>query len=98
MEVPDSIEVRNRADVVITWSGGDTTVLAASRLRAGCPCASCREPAGIRSTAAVLAGDRPVEIAEARLVGSYAVSFVFDPDHHDTGIFPFEMLRRLGEV
>jgi len=43
----------------------------------------------------VLAGPEPVTITETRLVGSYAVNFVFAPDGHSTGIFTFPSLHAL---
>jgi DUF971 family protein len=82
---------------VISWEDGTTSTLSAAQLRAACPCADCREPAGQSRTEQVLAGPEPVTIAEARLVGSYAVNFVFTPDAHGTGIFPFRSLQALGE-
>jgi DUF971 family protein len=45
----------------------------------------------------VLAGPEPVTIAEARLVGGYAINFVFTPDAHGTGIFPFRSLQALDK-
>jgi DUF971 family protein len=97
MEVPESVEVRQGEEVVLSWPDGSATVLSARTLRAGCKCATCREPAGMRATVAVLEGDAAIRIADARLVGTYAVSFRFEPDGHDTGIFSFDLLRALGE-
>ena len=97
MEIPASIEVRERTSVVLTWPDGSSTTLSARQLRLGCQCATCREPAGMAATAAVLSGHAPVEIDHAALVGNYAVSFVFTPDRHGDGIFPFDLLRRLGD-
>ena len=96
MEVPDSIEVRGGLEVALTWPDGEATVLSARTLRAGCACATCREPAGMQATARVLSGEAPVRIADAHLVGNYAVSFTFEPDGHGTGIFSFDLLRALG--
>ncbi len=97
MEIPASIEVRERTAVVIGWPDGSTTTLSARQLRGGCQCATCREPSGIAATASVLGGHQPIEIVEAALVGNYAINFVFTPDHHGTGIFPFDLLRTLGD-
>jgi DUF971 family protein len=97
MDVPERVEVRGGEEVVLTWGDGTTTTLGARRLRAGCPCASCREPAGRQATATVLSGDEPIRIADAQLVGSYAMAFAFAPDGHETGIFSYDLLRALGE-
>ena len=41
-------------------------------------------------------GKREVEILAVAPVGNYAVKLTFD-DMHDTGIYAFDFLRRLGE-
>ncbi len=52
----------------------------------------------MRRTTEVLAGPMAVTIAEAKLVGGYAVNFVFAPEGHGTGIYPFTGLRTLGDA
>jgi len=96
MDVPERIEVEGGSRVLLTWADGATSELGAAVLRGACRCATCREPEGMARTAAVLAGDEPVTIREAKLVGGYAISFVFGPDGHGTGIYPFDTLRGLG--
>jgi DUF971 family protein len=98
VDVPERIEVEGGTDVVLTWPDGARSRLSAVELRAACQCASCREPAGIEATAAVVDGPVPVTIAEAKLVGGYAINFVFAPEGHGTGIYPFTVLRNLGEA
>lgn len=98
MDVPDRIEVSDATRVVLTWDDGTATELDATGLRAACQCATCREPAGQERTAAVLAGPESVTIEDVSLVGGYAMSFVFGPDGHGTGIYPFDVLRRLGST
>jgi DUF971 family protein len=94
--VPLRIEVSDKTDVIITWDDDTTSTLTARQLRAACQCADCREPAGRERTEAVLAGDEQVRIGDARLVGNYAINFIFEPDGHGTGIFPFPALRALA--
>lgn len=93
MDTPTRIEVEEGSRVILTWEDGAESRWTAAELRGACQCASCREPAGAEQTAAVLGGPVPVTISEARLVGGYAISFVFGPDGHGTGIYPFESLR-----
>lgn len=83
--------------LILTWEDGSTTRLTARRLRAGCSCAECRDPSGARATQEVLAGEEEIRIADVQMVGAYALNFTFQPDGHHTGIFSFELLRRLGE-
>ena len=84
--------------MLLTWDDDATTTLSARQLRAACRCAGCREPAGVAQTTAVLDGPVPVTIAETSLVGGYALSFVFAPDGHGTGIYSFDALRALGDA
>jgi len=97
VDVPDRIEIDEGTRVALTWADGAVTQLTAERLRAACQCASCREPAGIEQTAAILEGPTPVTITDAKLVGGYALNFVFGPDGHGTGIYSFPTLRSLGD-
>lgn len=95
--IPERIEVEGDA-VTFTWEDGFVATLSARVLRAACECAVCREPGGAAATRALLEGDTPVTIADARLVGGYAVQFTFAPDGHGTGIYPFERLRSLASA
>ena len=88
---PVRIEVIDGAELQIGWSDGAVTSLSSAQVRAACPCAACRAlPAAERTPAA----HEGVTIDSAALVGSYAVSFVFGPDGHSTGIYSFGELRR----
>jgi len=94
MHEPVKIEVADKAAVTIEWDDGATSAISARDLRAACQCAGCRDkPAAV---VALIDGDVPITIEGASLVGNYAVNFVFGPDHHGTGIFPYDALRELG--
>jgi DUF971 family protein len=97
VDVPARIEIEDGERVVLAWEDGATTVLTARRLREACACATCREPSGEAATRAVLAGGSPIRIADAQLVGAYALNFSFEPDGHHTGIYPFDVLRTLEQ-
>ena len=64
----------------------------ASRLRAACPCAACRQ--------AARRGDAPagpgVELVDVQPVGAYAVQLRFS-DTHDKGIYPWAYLQALAQ-
>lgn len=79
---------------MLTWPDGTTTAVPAAELRQACECATCLGPDG----AAVGIDLLEVRIVDAALVGAYAINFTFAPDHHQTGIYPFDRLRALGEV
>jgi ATP-binding protein involved in chromosome partitioning len=97
VDVPDRIDIEQGDRMVLTWPGGAVTSIGAAELRVACPCAECREPSGATAIERLLAGDDPVRVTAARLVGSYAVNLTFAPDGHATGIFSFDLLRAAGE-
>lgn len=99
---PRAIKPRNLAiagrDLAIAWGDGHETYLPFDDLRAACPCALCRAEAAssasagpLRTVVAPLKGT--IAIAALRPVGAYAVQIVWS-DGHDSGIYPFERLRR----
>lgn len=94
MHEPVRVEVNEKATLEIEWDDGLRTVTTARDLRAACQCASCRDTP--EAVAAHVAAIEVVTIEGASLVGNYAVSFVFGPDHHGTGIYPYEALRSLN--
>jgi DUF971 family protein len=95
VEIPERIEVRSGDYLEITWPDGATAVLTAAGLRASCPCATCGEPETAARLAATVAG-REWKIAEATLVGDYALGLTFEPDGHSTGIYTYAVLAGLS--
>ncbi|MFW5947382.1 MAG: DUF971 domain-containing protein [Gemmatimonadota bacterium] len=78
----------------IVWRDGHVSEYEPRAIRVACPCAGCvDELTGrpILDPAAVPAGIMPVAI---EYVGRYALKFTW-PDGHDTGIYPYDLLRRL---
>jgi DUF971 family protein len=98
VDVPERIKIDEGTRVALTWGDGAVTRLTAEQLRGACQCASCREPSGVEQTAALLEGSEPITIANAKLVGGYAISFEFTPDGHATGIYSFNTLRELEDA
>lgn len=92
---PLRIEVSEGKSLEIEWQDGTATRMSAAELRAFCQCAGCRELPPEQRTVEVHTG---ASIESAALVGSYAVSFVFGPDGHSAGIFPFVELKRYQSV
>ncbi len=87
-EIPEPlrIEVIEGEQLEIVWADGTTTAMTAPQVRAFCQCAECREKPPEQRTVAIHEGAR---IESASLVGSYAINFVFAPDGHGAGIYPF---------
>jgi len=94
--------------LVIQWSDGVMHRLPWKLLRDSCPCATCRmqhsappapaAPPAPKPLLSVLslAEARPLAPVSVRPVGNYAYSIAFS-DGHNTGIYPLELLRELGE-
>ena len=88
----------------IEWNDGKVCQYPLSHLREACPCATCREkraepkkpnnPLALNVLSATEA--RPLTIDGMKPVGNYAYSIEFS-DGHDTGIFTFDLLQKLGQ-
>lgn len=101
------IELNRTADrhIEIHWSDGVQQRIPYRLLRDRCPCASCRRPeeqeeqeeatSGLRVLSA--AETLPLEVVGMQPVGNYAYNIQFS-DGHNTGIFTFDLLRRLAET
>ena len=92
---------RDAGQLVVTWQDGHTSRFDMLRLRKSCPCATCNEDRRARETSSVLLpiltrdpGGGPPQLVDAKLVGNYAIQFVWS-DGHDTGIYDFRFLRSL---
>jgi len=80
----------------IVWEDGETAEYTPRALRLQCPCAACvDEMTGVRTL-------RPDDVPEGvypeaiHYVGRYALRFDWS-DGHGTGIYPFELLRKLWD-
>lgn len=92
MHQPKNVTIRPDG-VHIEWDDGHMGHFPHRVLRGECPCASCvHELTGKRM---VSTKDVPedVEALDWMTVGRYAVQFLWS-DAHDTGIYPYELLRR----
>jgi DUF971 family protein len=96
-----------RSGLEIRWSTGETIFLPGESLRRNCPCATCQELRGDLSHAKPLAPKKAslLRVVESTVeeatgisrvwpVGNYALGMQWS-DGHDTGIFSFDLLRRL---
>jgi DUF971 family protein len=93
---PWPLEIRvKRAErcLEIDFDDGQTFTLPAELLRVESPSAEVQ--GHTPSQKVVVAGKRDVAIRDLEPVGNYAVRIVFD-DGHDTGIYSWSYLYRLG--
>jgi DUF971 family protein len=94
---PVQIVEESDNELTINWSDDSETKYVAVELRRACPCAACiNEWTGEK----MLKDDSipaDVHFTHISIVGRYALNFHFS-DGHETGIYTFAMLRRLGET
>jgi len=93
--MPRRIEpTEDGARLRVVWPDGHVSEYAPRPLRLACPCAGCiDEHTGrpLLDPGTVPEGINPLAI---EYVGRYALKFTW-PDGHDTGMYPFDLLRRL---
>ncbi len=99
---PRGITLSNAQSMLrIDWEDGWRCEIPLSDLRAECPCALCsrdehqgNSPPAAEEPSNPGSGDSRVEVAQIHQVGNYALR-VFWRDGHGSGIYSWEMLRRL---
>jgi DUF971 family protein len=98
---PIELHLKRHESLSIRWSDGVTTVATLRELRRHCPCAACRafrEQRDQNPLAVIPALPREsdmVTAVSAELVGNYALRIVWK-DGHDTGIYDYGLLHKLG--
>ena len=95
-QAPTPTELRLSKDkrlLTVGFADGSRFELSAELLRVESPSAEVQghDP----SQKKIIPGKRNVEIIKIEPVGNYAVRIVFD-DMHDTGIYSWDVLNRLG--
>ena len=80
--------------VSIEWHDGHASVYDAKQLRTNCGCAECVEEWSNRKLLDPVSVADDIRAEDYLMVGKYAVQFLWS-DTHFTGIYPFEVLRRL---
>jgi DUF971 family protein len=89
---PRTITRSDPSRIVIEWEDGVRSDFPAARLRAICPCARCVDELTGRRVHDPRTVPADLTQTETRLVGNYGIALRFS-DGHDTGIYPFTMLR-----
>jgi DUF971 family protein len=86
-------------ELALAWSDGKESYIALEKLRRACPCAACGgEPdvMGQIQRPHVSYGPHSFELRGIRFVGGYALQPTWN-DGHNTGLYPFRLLRALDE-
>jgi prepilin-type processing-associated H-X9-DG protein len=99
MPTPTKLHLKRDQHLTITWDDGTTQSIPVRTLRKACPCAKCKELkqqlAKTRLTVLPTTTDAPLAVAEAKLVGNYALNVTW-ADGHNSGIYSFEYLKSLA--
>ncbi len=93
MPTPTEIGSVTEGGFRLTWSDGHQSKYAWRTLRINCPCARCKGEWGAPHPR-LTTEDIPADIRAMSVdrVGAYALRFEWS-DGHDTGIYPFVLLR-----
>lgn len=98
---PIELDLDRHEALRIRWADGVATAVSLRDLRRACPCAECRarreeQERNPMTVIAPVSGEADMIVAvSAELVGNYALKIVWQ-DGHDTGIYDFSLLRKLG--
>lgn len=91
---PTNIDVVKDDSVTVTFADGEVARFGIVELRENCPCATCRHHRERGEVSWPRPGSpTPLRLESAGLHGAWGLTFTWN-DGHDTGIFPFESLRR----
>lgn len=91
---PATIEVTPDG-LYIKWRDGAESLLPHRYLRGNCGCAQCVDEVTHVRKFGISDVATNVQIEEIMEIGRYAIGILFS-DLHETGIFPFKMLRDLN--
>ena len=84
---------KDKRTLTVSFDGGESHALAAEYLRVFSPSAEVQGHSAEQRV--TVGGKRAVQIIKVDPIGNYAVKLSFD-DMHDTGIFTWGYLMRLG--
>lgn len=97
---PLSVEQISDQVLAIKWDDNSESVLFAEKVRGACPCATCKDADDEKPKASpfkiLKANPNNVVYTSWEMVGRYAVRFTFS-DGHNSGIYTFDLLKKIGE-
>ncbi len=89
---PKAVELGD--SISITWEDGQKSVYSYKYLRGECPCAACVDEMSGRRTLDKSKIPESIRAFDYMEVGHYGMQFAWD-DGHFTGIYSYELLRKL---
>ncbi len=94
---PVQIKVLEKKNLFIKWDDNTESLIKLEILRKLCPCATCVTDRERQSKKYIpILSKSETQISRINPVGSYAVSITWK-DGHNTGIYEFSYLLKLGE-
>ncbi len=88
------------SSLALAWGDGGESFIPLDELRRACPCAGCQgEPDALGRVQRPEVTHSPgsFELRSVQAVGGYALQPAW-ADGHNTGLYTFPLLRRLGET
>ena len=92
---PKSVNTTETDELEIVWKDDAVSRYSPRQLRLACPCAQCVEEWSGKRLLDPGKVPENILLLNTDLVGRYALTFKWS-DFHETGIFSFEMLRKLA--
>jgi DUF971 family protein len=95
---PTRIKLAAQNKLIINWDDGSESAISLEILRRNCPCATClTERERESKTFIPLLYKAQIEVQNISQVGNYAISISWK-DGHNTGIYEYAYLKKLGEL
>lgn len=91
---PSGLKKIGQTNFRIQWDDGHESNYAIRYLRQNCRCAACINELTGQQILNPNSVPEEVKCLHVELVGNYAIHFRFS-DGHETGIYPFKMLREI---
>ena len=86
--------------LAIIWTDNTDSLIPYKMLRNACPCAYCSGETDVFGNVYIGEGIKKsslaFEIDKMEAVGHYAIR-IYWKDNHNSGIYPFELLQKLGD-
>jgi DUF971 family protein len=86
-------------EMALSWSDGGESFIKLETLRRNCPCAACQGEPDVTGKVLIpkvsLDPVRSFTLVRHEMVGGYAIQ-CFWADGHSSGIFGYDLLKRLG--
>jgi DUF971 family protein len=93
---PVTIKILDKNKLFIKWDDDSESVIGLEKLRKLCPCATCVTERDKQSKSYIpILSENQVKVFNISQVGSYAISVTWK-DGHNTGIYEYPYLKKLG--